>query len=95
MITLVPTEALLKAAGRCVWFESPETAMQDIPRLAAHILTFGTADDVKALRVQISKDDLLALLDCAPPGVFDARSWSYWNLMAGRYDAPPMPERLL
>ncbi len=95
MIKLVLTEALRKAAERCVWFEPPEAAIRDYARLAAHILTFGAQDDVAALRAQTSEDDLRALLDAAPPGVFDARSWSYWNLMVGRYDPPPMPQRAL
>jgi hypothetical protein len=34
-------------------------------------------------------------LDHAPAGVFDPRSWSYWNLILGRYPAPPLPERKL
>ena len=32
-------------------------------------------------------------LDRAPPGIMDARSWVYWNIMADRYPAPPMPRR--
>ncbi|MGH6949297.1 MAG: hypothetical protein ACREH4_00335 [Vitreimonas sp.] len=61
--------------------------------LAAHILTFGGVEDVNALRAQYSDDDLRDALDAAPAGVFDARSWAYWNLVVGRYTPPPLPER--
>jgi len=34
------------------------------------------------------------LLDQAPPGVFDGRSWAYWHLtLKGRRRPPPLPER--
>jgi hypothetical protein len=34
------------------------------------------------------------VLEHPPPGVFDARSWAYWNLvLAGRPPAPPLPTR--
>ena len=33
------------------------------------------------------------VLEHAPPGVFDARSWAYWNLKCQRVPAPPLPRR--
>lgn len=95
MTDLILTPELRKAAERCVWFEPPEQAILDPARLAAHILTYGDIGDVRALRSQLSEADLRALIDAAPPGIFDARSWSYWNLVVGRYDAPPLPRRSL
>ena len=59
-----------------------------------HVLTFGTHEDVKALRRHVSDEDLKEAIDKAPPGVFDARSWAYWNLIIGRAEAPPMPRRV-
>jgi hypothetical protein len=32
-------------------------------------------------------------IEQAPPGIFDPRSWAYWNLKIGRYPAPPLPQR--
>jgi hypothetical protein len=93
MIALVLDEDLRKAARRCVWFEAPENAQADPARLAAYILTFGSAEDVHALRRQLTDAQLAALIDGAPPGIFDARSWAYWNLMVGRSATPPMPRR--
>jgi hypothetical protein len=87
------TEEMKKAVERCVWFEPPEQAVKDIPRLAAYILTYGTPEDTFALREQINDAELKKCLDKAPPGIYDKRSWAYWNLVVGRYDTPPMPER--
>lgn len=39
--------------------------------------------------------DLIEALDQAPPGVFDPRSRTYWNLKLGRYLAPLMLRRRL
>ena len=95
MKSLSLTDELRKAAERCVWYEPPEKAVADPSRLTAHILTYGSIEDVTALRAQYSDDDLRAALDEAPAGVYDGRSWAYWNLMVGRYDTPPLPTRKL
>jgi hypothetical protein len=95
MKALALTPELRRAAERCVWFETPERVISDPIYLAAHILTYGGIEDVNALRTQYSDDDLRQALDRAPPGVFDARSWAYWNLAVGRYETPPMPVRHL
>jgi hypothetical protein len=87
------TDALRTTAINCVWFEPPEQAIAIPARFAAYVLTYGTADDVAALREQMNDDDLREALDSAPPGIFDPRSWKYWNLTIGRDEAPPMPVR--
>ena len=94
MTQLTLTDSLRKSA-RCVWFEPPETAIADPARFAAYVLTYGSMEDVAALREQMSLDDIAKALDNAPPGIFDARSWAYWNLMVGRAEPPPMPVRRL
>ena len=42
------TPDLARATRRCIWFEPPEQAVQDIPRLAAYILTYGTPEDTSS-----------------------------------------------
>lgn len=93
MKSLILTTALRRAAERCVWFESPEMAIRHTPNLVAHILTFGAIEDVNALRAQYTDEDLKEALEAAPPGIFDARSWAYWNLVVGHYAPPPLPAR--
>lgn len=87
------TPEMRKAVQRCVWFEPPEEAIKNIPRLAAYILTHGMPEDTFALRKQLSDENLKQVLDAAPAGIYDARSWAYWNLVIGRYDTPPVPTR--
>lgn len=89
------TEDLRTTAVRCVWFEPPEQAIADPVRFAAYVLTYGTHDDVKALRRQMDDDQLRHALDNAPPGIFDARSWSYWNIMLHGDTRRPLPQRRL
>jgi hypothetical protein len=58
-------------------------------------MTYGDHRDMLAIRKQMTDDDLRTALAQAPPGIFDARSWAYWNLVLDRYPTPPMPERIL
>lgn len=87
------TTEMREAVQRCVWFEPPEQAIKDVPRLAAYILTYGLPKDTKLLLEQLSDDGLKQVLDNAPAGIYDNRSWAYWNLMIGRTETPPLPER--
>ena len=81
-------------ARRVVWFKAPADALSMPAHFVAHVLTFGTHEDVSVLRRFVSDDDLREALTCAPPGVFDDRSWAYWNLsLLDRYPAPPRPSR--
>jgi hypothetical protein len=61
----------------------------------AHFLVFGGVEDLQALRGIVSKDDYREVLEHAPPGIFDVRSWAYWNLVCERQTAPPLPTRTL
>jgi hypothetical protein len=93
MKSLLPTPDLLAVAEKTVWFKEPGAALANPPHFIAYVLTYGTHADVKVLRQQVDDDDLREALDRAPPGVFDGRSWAYWNLKLGCYPAPPMPQR--
>jgi hypothetical protein len=86
---------LLALAERTVWYKPPDEAIADQDNLVAHVLTYGDQEDVKMLRRYLDLNDIREALDRAPPGVFDNRSWSYWNAMVGRFPAPPMPQRVI
>jgi len=43
------TPELLRVARRVVWFEEPETALSDPVRFLAHVMVFGTIQDLTAL----------------------------------------------
>jgi hypothetical protein len=93
MKTLPQTPELLRVAERVVWFKSPEEALADVAHFLAHVMTYGTVEDLRALEGVIGIEDYRDALDHAPPGIFDQRSWAYWNLKCGRPEAPALPTR--
>jgi hypothetical protein len=86
------TEAV---ARRVLWFEPPDQALADPIRFLAYALSWATHEDLGVLRHFVSDADLMEVLNHAPPGIIDRRSWAYWNSKLGRYPAPPMPRRQL
>jgi hypothetical protein len=95
MKALPKTAKLLQVARRVMWFEEPERALADPLQFLAHVMVFGTREDLQVLRGIVGKDDYREVLEHAPPGVFDPRSWAYWNLVCGRRPAPPLPVRII
>jgi len=86
-------EDLARAAKRMVWFEKPEEALQMPDLFLAHVMTYGTVQDVVTAEKYFTRDDFRHALEHAPPGVFDARSWAYWNTMFDRVPVPELPKR--
>jgi hypothetical protein len=95
MKALPKTPELLQVARRVIWFEEPEQALADPLQFLTHVMVFGTPEDLRALRGIVGKDDYREVLEHPPPGVFDPRSWAYWNLVCDRRPAPPLPVRIL
>lgn len=94
-MTIEPTPELLSMARRLVWFMPPEEALKQPYVFLAQVMTLGGVDDVLTVRHQLGTSVFAEVLDSAPAGVFDPRSWSYWNLMCDRWPPPPLPERHL
>lgn len=93
MKPLPQTPELLAVAARVVWFKPPAEALADVVHFLAHVMVYGTVEDLRALDGVVGPNEFRETLDNAPPGVFDARSWAYWNLKCGRGPAPPLPVR--
>jgi hypothetical protein len=93
VLTLTPE--LEAVAKRVIWFEPPEEAIAITSRFVTYAMTYGNDADMKIVRQQLSDDDLREALANAAPGIFDERSWAYWNLKLGRTPVPPMPERVI
>jgi hypothetical protein len=93
MKPLPQTPDLLAVAERVVWFKPPTETLADPVHFVAHVMTYGTVEDMRALNGVVGPNEFRETLDNAPPGVFDARSWAYWNLKCGREPAPPLPVR--
>ena len=93
MKPLPETPELLAVAERVVWFKPPSEALADPVHFLAHVMTYGTVEDLRALDGVVGLDAFREALDNAPPGIFDARSWAYWSLKCGRAPAIPLPVR--
>ena len=87
------TAEVEQLSRQVIWFEEPEQAVADPVRFIAYAMTYGTHEVMDVVRTIFSDEELIEVLNLAPPGIFDGRSWAYWNLKLGRYPAPPMPKR--
>ena len=87
-----PSE-LTNVAHEVVWFLPPEQALSDPDFFLAHLMTYGTIEEIAVSRNFFTHEQFVHALENAPPGVFDARSWTYWNTVLGRLPVPPMPRR--
>jgi hypothetical protein len=93
MKPLPATPELLCVARRVVWFEEPAAALARPVHFLAHVMVFGPVEDLRMLRGIVGTAEFCEALENAPPGIFDARSWAYWNLVCGRCPTPPLPVR--
>ena len=84
---------LLAVAKRMVWFKSPADAIADQKLFLTHVMTFGTDKDIVVARKYFTDDDFRDALVHPLPGIFDARSWNYWNIMFYIEPVPPLPRR--
>jgi len=94
-VTIPPSAELLAVARRLCWSTTPEQALAEPYVFLAHVMTLGTTEDVLTVRRALGQEAFREALEHAPAGVFDPRSWSYWNLVCDRWPAPPLPERNL
>lgn len=94
-MTPVPGPELLRVAERVVWFQSPAETLRNPVLFLNHAMIWGMLEDLRVVRAHFTDDDLRDALRNAHPGVFDARSWSYWHLMLDLGPAPPLPVRCL
>jgi hypothetical protein len=92
MKPLPSTPQLLEVARRVVWFKDPAEALHEPLHFLAHVMTYGTVDDLKALQGVIGTEEYREVLEHPPPGVFDARSWAYWHFRCGYSRYPPLPQ---
>jgi len=93
MTSLPATPELLAVAERVVWFKAPSEALADPIHFLAHVMTYGSVEDLRAVEGFVGQREYREALENAPPGVFDSRSWAYWNLKCGCLPIPPLPVR--
>lgn len=93
MKPLSETPELLRVARRVIWFDAPDEALADPVRFLAHVMVFGTVEDLRVLRGIVGNDDYREALEQAPPAFSISALGAYWNLICKRKPAPPMPIR--
>jgi hypothetical protein len=71
---------LQTVAKRVVWFKAPDDALKDVKLFLAHVMTYGTLSDITTTLRYFSEDDFEAVLNDPAAGIFDRRSWTYWNV---------------
>ncbi|MHC1789828.1 hypothetical protein [Solidesulfovibrio sp.] len=62
------TPELLAVARRVVWFKSPQEALADPVHFLAHVMTYGTIEDLKTLGGVVGLPEFRAALEQAPRG---------------------------
>ena len=69
MKTLPATPELLAVAERVVWFKSPAQALAEPLHFLAHVMTYGTPEDLRALDGVVGQPEYRETLEHAPPGI--------------------------
>lgn len=86
---------LCALAERLMWFEQADEALRYPNRFLAYLMTYGTIPDILLARKYFTDQDFEAALSASPPGIFDPRSWAYWNGVYKRHPIPPLPTRVI
>jgi hypothetical protein len=84
---------LLRVAERVVWFKRPEYTLKDTKLFLAHLMTYGALREIRMALRYFSEGDFEAAVSDPYPGIFDQRSWTYWNLRYHHEPVPPLPTR--
>ncbi len=87
------SEELKRVAKRVVWFKMPEETLQEPNLFLAHLMTYGTLEDIATAMKYYAEADFDLVLKDPPAGIFDRRSWNYWNLRYHHEPVPPLPQR--
>lgn len=87
------SEELRRVAKRVVWYKPPEETLNETKSFLAHVMTHGTLDDIIIAMKYYADADFDLVLKNPPTGIFDRRSWNYWNLRFHHEPVPALPRR--
>ena len=80
----------IPAFKKFVWWNDAEGQPQRT--LIARIMTMGTWDEIlEGLRI-FGEEEFRSVLKNPPKGIFDRRSWNFWNVRLGISPRLPFPE---
>ena len=83
---------LAPVARRVFWWGNPEDWLKDAIRFAAQVMTYGDWTDTCATLKLLGDPVFRQVLENAPPGVFDLKSWTYWHQYY-QLGVPALPTR--
>jgi hypothetical protein len=63
----------------------------NLPRLVAQAMQLGTWEDAHELLQLVGRDLFVEVLHAPPPGVFSAKSWTFWHRRLGLGEPPELP----
>jgi len=86
--------AFLPVAARVFWWGDPQAWVNDPPRLAAQVMTYGDWNDTVVTLELLGGAFFKSVLTNPPAGVFDLKSWHYWH-QHFHMEVPPLPARRL
>lgn len=90
---MTDSEGLRAIAERVVWFENADETLRYPKRFLAYVMTYGALEEIVNTKKYFSDLEFEAVLNDPPAGIFDVRSWNYWNCVYGRNPVPPLPKR--
>jgi hypothetical protein len=87
-------DTLRPVARKVFWWGEPDDWLDNRVRFVAQVMTYGDLNDINITRQLLGDSAFLAVLDHAPPGVLDEKSWVFWHRRYHR-EVPPLPQRRL
>jgi hypothetical protein len=72
---------LIGIAKRINWFDNPETLVNNTDRFLCYFMQYCQAKDITIVKKYFSQQQFRKALDTAPPGIIDARSRAYWEIV--------------
>jgi hypothetical protein len=76
---MVNEEQLKRIAKELFWWQTPEVSLANPRRFLAEVMTLGTWQEVQQVKEAFGWDAFKDALVNARAGVFDPRSWAYWQ----------------
>jgi hypothetical protein len=92
-MTATADSHLRDLARRLVWWQDADATLADERRFLAQAMTWANWEEMEFVRSVFGDAALRSVLENAPPGVFDGRSWNYWHARFGMLPPPPLPRR--
>ena len=72
---------LIEVAKRVNWFDKPEDLLKNTNRFLCYFMQYCQAKDFAVVKKKYSQQQFREALDTAPPGIIDARSRAYWEIV--------------